>query len=396
MMSAETIWGVDLAFAFGSVSTGIWLYLSLFRGSFWRADQRLSPKYSQLNSWPDVAIIIPARNEQGVVGRTLTSLQNQYYPGHLSVIVVDDNSEDGTVDDIQNTRDTHTELVFGRPLPKEWTGKLWALQQGIDEIFRRESLPTFLLLSDADIIHPQESVQKLVLHAEEKALEMVSLMVRLNCRSAWEVILIPAFVFFFQKLYPFPWINNPTSRTAGAAGGCILLRTATLIQAGGLEKIKDQVIDDCALAKLIKPHGPVWIGLTQEVISHRPYASLKEIWNMVIRTAFDQLHHSPSFLGLSFIGMIFTYGAPPAVFGIGAISLNFPLIAIGGIAWAIMILCYIPTLRLYGRNPIEALLLPLAALLYTLMTLDSARRFWCHKNPTWKGRTNRKRAVGKP
>ena len=206
--------------------------------------------------------------------------------------MVDDNSEDGTGDEIKNTRDTKTELLYGRPLPKGWTGKLWALQQGIDEISQRERSPTFLLFSDADIIHPKESVRQLVLHAENSALELVSLMVRLNCRSKWEIILIPAFVFFFQKLYPFPWINNPSSRTAGAAGGCILIRTATLMQAGGLEKIKNQVIDDCALAKLIKPHGPVWIGLTQEVLSHRIYPSLIDIWNMVIRTAFDQLHHS--------------------------------------------------------------------------------------------------------
>ncbi len=396
MMLAETIGEAVLAFACGSVSTVIWLYLAFFRGAFWRGDQCLSPEYSQLDYWPDVAIVIPARNEQGIIGRTLTSLQNQDYPGHLSIIVVDDNSEDGTGDDIQNTRDTQTELVSGRPLPEGWTGKLWAIQQGIEEISRRGRSPTYLLLSDADILHPQEGVRQLVLHAEERALELVSLMVLLSCRSAWEVILIPAFVFFFQKLYPFAWINNTSRGTAGAAGGCVLLRTATLAQAGGLEKIKDQVIDDCALAQLIKPHGPVWIGLTQAVISHRPYASLKDIWSMVIRTAFDQLHHSASLLALSVIGMVFTYAAPPAVFAIGAISSNFLLMAIGGVAWAIMTLCYVPTLRLYARNPIEALLLPLAALLYTLMTLDSARRFWCHQNPTWKGRAIHTGAAGKP
>ena len=396
MMSAGTFGGEDLAFAVGSISAIIWLYLALFRGGFWLADQRLSPEYNQLVSWPDVAIIIPARNEQGVIEGTLTSIQNQDYPGYLSIIVVDDNSEDGTVGSIQNTRDAQTELLFGRPLPEGWTGKLWALQQGIDKVSRRERSPTYLLLSDADIIYPQESVRQLILHAEERELELVSLMVRLNCRSAWEVMLIPAFIFFFQKLYPFPWINNPSRETAGAAGGCILLRTATLVQAGGLEKIKDQVIDDCALAQLIKPRGPIWIGLTQAVISHRPYATLREIWSMVIRTAFDQLHHSALFLALSVIGMIFAYVAPPAIFCIGTISSNVLVMATGGITWAIMTLCYVPTLRLYARNPIEALLLPVAALLYTLMTLDSARRFWRHKNPTWKGRTNQRRDFGKP
>ena len=396
MMLAETFREAGLAFAFGSMSAVIWLYLAFFRGAFWRADQRLSPEYNQLDPWPDVAIVIPARNEQGLIGKTLTSLQNQDYPGHLSIIVVDDNSEDGTGNEIQNTRDTQTELLYGRALPRGWTGKLWAMQQGVEEISQRGKAPTFLLMSDADIIHPRQSVRQLVLHAEETALEMVSLMVRLNCRSAWEVLLVPAFVFFFQKLYPFPWINNPSSRMAGAAGGCILLRTATLLQAGGLEKIKDQVIDDCALGKLIKPHGPVWIGLTQEVVSHRVYTSLKDIWNMVIRTAFCQLHYSASLLALSFIAMIITYAAPPAVIAIGATSSNFLLMATGGLAWAIMILCYVPTLRLYARNPIESLLLPLAALLYTLMTLDSARRFWRHKNPTWKGRTTQTGDIGKP
>ena len=396
MMSAETIGGVDLAIILGSVSAAIWLYLALFRGGFWLADQRLSAEYSQLDFWPDVAIVIPARNEQAVIKRTLTSLQNQDYPGYLSIIVVDDNSEDRTVNEIKHSRNTKTELLQGRPLPEGWTGKLWALQQGIDEIFSRGRSPTFLLLSDADIIHPQKSVQQLVLHAEESGLELVSLMVRLNCRSKWEVILIPAFVFFFQKLYPFPWINNPSSRAAGAAGGCVLIRTATLLQAGGLDRIKNQVIDDCALAHLIKPHGPIWIGLTQEVISHRPYTSLKEIWNMVIRTAFDQLHHSASLLALSIICMILTYAVPPTVFVFGVISSNFLLIAIGSFASVIMMLCYIPTLRLYARSPIEALLLPVAALLYTLMTLDSAQRFWRHKNPTWKGRANQPGTAGKP
>ena len=201
MMLAVTIGAADLAFTFGSISTVIWLYLALFRGRFWLANSRLSPEYSQLDTWPAVAIVIPARNEQGVIKRTLTSLQNQDYQGHLSIIVVDDNSEDGTVDEIQNTTDPETELLSGRPLPEGWTGKLWALHQGINEIYRRGRPPTFLLLSDADIIHPQENVRQLVLHAEDRALELVSLMVRLNCRSAWEVMLIPAFVFFFQKLF---------------------------------------------------------------------------------------------------------------------------------------------------------------------------------------------------
>lgn len=396
MIATETIGGADLALILASVSAVIWLYLALFRGRFWLANQRLSTEHAQLDTWPDIAIVIPARNEQGVIKPTLTSFQNQDYPGYLSIIVVDDNSEDGTVDDIKHSRDTKTELLQGRAVPAGWTGKLWALQQGIDEILLRKPLPAFFLFSDADIIHPKESVRQLVLHAEERALELVSLMVRLNCRSKWEMILIPAFVFFFQKLYPFPWINNPSCKTAGAAGGCILIRTATLLQAGGLEKIKNQVIDDCALAQLIKPHGSIWVGLTQEVISHRPYASLKEIWNMVIRTAFNQLHHSACLLALSCIGMILTYVIPPAVFVVGAISLNFLLIAIGGVVWAIMILCYAPTLRLYTRRPLEALLLPIAALMYTLMTIDSAQRFWRHKNPTWKGRANQIGGARKP
>ncbi len=388
MISAETIGGADLALTLGSVSTVIWIYLALFRGRFWLANQRLSTEHSQLDTWPDVAIVIPARNEQGVIKPTLTSLQNQDYPGYLSIIVIDDNSEDGTVDDIKHSLDIKTELRSGSSLPEGWTGKLWALQQGIDEIFSRKMSPKFLLFSDADITHPKESVRQLVLHAEKSDLELVSLMVRLNCRSKWETILIPAFVFFFQKLYPFPWINNPSCKMAGAAGGCILIRTATLLQAGGLNKIKNQVIDDCALAQLIKPHGPIWVGLTQEVISHRPYASLREIWNMVIRTAFNQLHHSGYLLALSFICMILTYGVPPAVFVVGAVSSNFLMMAMGGVAWAIMILCYVPTLRLYTRRPIEALLLPIAALMYTLMTIDSAQRFWRHKSPAWKGRAN--------
>ena len=209
MIITETIGGADLALVLASVSTVIWLYLALFRGRFWLANQRLSTEHSQLDTWPDVAIVIPARNEQGVIKPTLTSLQNQDYPGYLSIIVVDDNSEDGTVEDIKHSRDTKTELLRGRAVPAGWTGKLWALQQGIDEILLRKPLPAFFLFSDADIIHPKESVRQLVLRAEESGLELVSLMVRLNCRSKWEMILLPAFALFFQKVYSFPWINNP-------------------------------------------------------------------------------------------------------------------------------------------------------------------------------------------
>lgn len=391
------IFGDDTAtwFVLGCLSAAIWIYLLFFRGAFWHANQRLPTGLAQPDFWPDIAVVIPARNEQGMIGRTLKSLQNQEYPGELFIIVVNDNSEDCTESEILDNVDAQTQLLSGVLLNEGWTGKLWALQQGVEMISRLGLSPKFFLFCDADVEHPADSIRKLVLHAEHGKFELVSLMVRLSCRTAWEILLIPAYIFFFQKLYPFPWINDPARDTAGAAGGCILLRAATLFKAGGLEKIRDQVIDDCALARLIKPHGPVWIGLTQEVICHRTYTTLKEIWHMVIRTAYDQLNYSRLRLIFSVIIMTLMYIVPPTVFICGIVTAHNLTMLTGLISWIVMTLCFIPTLRLYKRWPIEALLLPMAALLYTLMTIDSARRYWLRNNPKWKGRANIERASGR-
>ena len=235
MITTETIGGADLALILASVSAVIWLYLALFRGRFWLANQRLSTEHAQLDTWPDIAIVIPARNEQGVIKPTLTSFQNQDYPGYLSIIVIDDNSEDGTVDDIKHSRDIK---LNSRGVPSGgMTGKLWALQQGIDEILLRKPLPAFFLFSDADIILIPKRVSDNWSSTlkESLGIGVFNGAFELPLKMGNDTDTCIRFLFF-SKVVSFPWINNPSCKTAGAAGGCILIRTATLLQAGGLEK----------------------------------------------------------------------------------------------------------------------------------------------------------------
>jgi len=379
---------IDILTFVPAISLFAWLILLLARGGFWKSDQRLRLNDSSPISWPSIAAIVPARNEEESIAETISSLKNQNYLGRLEILIVDDNSEDGTAAQVKSLEDMRVRLLTGSPLQENWTGKLWALQQGLEKVLSSGRPPDYVLFTDADIQHPTNNLRNLVLKAETDGLHLVSLMVRLNCRSLWEVLLIPAFIFFFQKLYPFPWINDPSRSTAGAAGGCILLRTATLIEAGGLEKIKSQIIDDCALARLMKPYGAIWIGLSQDVISLREYPSLGGIWSMVIRTAYDQLNYSVAQLVGSVLGMIVLYLVPPGILAIGLVAGDILTAFIAGAAWTVMFWCYKPTLQLYGRNNFEALLLPIAALLYTIMTIDSAFRYWIGRAPKWKGREN--------
>ncbi|MDD9878105.1 MAG: glycosyltransferase [Magnetovibrio sp.] len=373
----------DILFALASLSLFAWAVLEFFRGGFWRADQRLGPA-GELGHWPGVVAVIPARNEAPTIGRTVASLLGQDYPGQVSVIVVDDGSDDGTA--AAAGAAANLRVVPGTPLPSGWTGKLWAVQQGMTaaQVYTPDAV--YVLMTDADIEHAPGNLRELVFKAETERLHLVSLMVKLRAVSAWERLLIPAFVFFFQKLYPFPWVNDPASPTAAAAGGCMLIRRDTLDAAGGIEAIRDRLIDDCAMAALIKPKGPIWLGLTKTTRSLRAYETLDEIWDMVARTAFVQLDHSYLAVAGTVAGMALIYLVPPVAALVGLVTPHDQLGLVGVIAWAVMCIAYRPTLALYGEPVWRSLLLPVAAVFYALMTVSSALRHLGGEGGGWKGR----------
>jgi hopene-associated glycosyltransferase HpnB len=368
----------------------MWIVLVFFRGGFWRADQCLAAVLTPLTNPPNVVVIIPARNEEMTIGRTINSLLEQDYAGNFSIIVINDNSEDDTVNaaKVAAQGTDNLTIVDGAELPVGWTGKMWAVAQGVETANNDLPETDYYLLTDADISHHPENLAELMTKAIDEKLALISLMVRLRAETWWEHLLMPAFVFFFQKLYPFPWVNNPKKKTAGGAGGCMLVKRSALENAGGIEAIKGEIIDDCALAELLKKSDPIWLGLTRSTTSLRGYEKLSDIWPMVCRTAFVQLNHSSLKLVGTVIGMALIYIMPIIAIFIGIISQEIELLALGLVAWALMAVAYTPTLRLYTRPAWEAGLLPLAALLYTAMTLDSARQYWTNKAPVWKGRRN--------
>lgn len=373
-------------------SFAVWAGLVMLRGGFWRADQRLPPRPPELHEWPAVVAVVPARDEAATIGATVASLLEQDYPGPFAVVVVDDGSRDGTADVARATAaraaaGDRLTVVGGAALPSGWTGKLWAVRQGLDAAERVLPSASFVLLTDADIEHDPENMRSLVAKAEREGRDLVSLMVLLRCQSAWERLLIPAFVFFFQKLYPFPLTNDPAASTAAAAGGCMLVRRSRLAAIGGIDAIRDRLIDDCALAAAVKRSGGViWLGLTKSVRSLRAYESLGDIWRMVARTAFVQLNRSAFLLAGTLVGMAVIYIVPPASVAAGLAMGDPRLAAVGAAAWALMTVAYLPTVRLYGLGAWRAWLLPVAAVLYTAMTVDSARRHWLGRGGGWKGR----------
>ena len=366
---------------------GIWAYLLTCRGGFWREQPRPAPAI-QLDAWPEVVAVVPARNEADVVGQAVSGLLCQDYPGRFTVVLVDDNSEDQTAAQAQvAARDAYAnhrlKVISGRRLQPGWTGKLWAVSQGLTEAAKTAPEAKYVLLTDADILHAPDSLRGLVARAEQGKLLLVSLMAKLKCATFAEKALIPAYIFFFQKLYPFAWVNDPKHKMAGAAGGCMLVRKKALKAIGGIAAIKDALIDDCALGKAVKQQGPIWLGLADNVTSLRGYPRWSEIWMLIARSAFTQLNHSSAMLLVSVLGMVFTYLLPPVI----SLSADPGIRPLGYISWAAMSFAYLPTLHYYGRSPIWAPVLPLIALFYTLATLDSARRYWLGKGGAWKGRT---------
>ena len=378
--------------AIAFLSLIIWLFLLLFWGRFWLADQKLEPQATSLESYPSVCAIVPARNEADVLPTTLRSLLTQDYPGVFSVVLVDDRSTDETATVARKTarqlsQTTRLHVLSGQKLPPGWTGKLWAMKQGIDYAQNQLSSDYFLF-TDADIKHDVSNLSQLVIKSQQQKCDLVSLMVKLRCDSFWEKLLIPAFVFFFQKLYPFSWVNNPKSNVAAAAGGCILLSRQALERIGGIATIKDALIDDCALAKAIESSksASIWLGLTDSTYSLRPYDSLQSIWDMVARTAFTQLHYSPWLLLGTLLGMSLVYLVAPVTLVVGILTANWLLTLVSLLTWLLMSLAYFPTIKLYRLSFSWAFSLPAIALLYTLMTLDSAIRHWRGQGSGWKGR----------
>ena len=361
------------------ISLAAWSYLIFFHSGFWRADQRL-PQHVPLSAWPSVVALVPARNEAPSIAACVSALTAQDYKGTFKVIVIDDASTDGTGD---IARQFPCTVLNALPLQDGWTGKLSALNAGIARVEDAD----FIWLTDADIVHAPDTLTRLVTKAHHDSRDLVSLMVKLRCVTFWERLLIPAFVFFFQMLYPFRAVNDDRSRTAAAAGGCVLLRRSALEQAGGLAAIRNAVIDDCALARAIKRSGgKIWLGLADASHSLREADDLETLWSMVRRTAFTQLRHSVLLLAgtLVTLGVIFLW--PPLI------ALTYPWhghgwLAVGGlVAWLAMAVTYGPTLRDFGRSPWQGLFLPVTAALYAAMTLDSGVAHWRHRGAQWKGR----------
>jgi hopene-associated glycosyltransferase HpnB len=368
-----------------AVSLLIWLYCLLFRGGYWRADVIGDHAPPPLPAWPQIVAVIPARNEEGSIARSLTSLLRQDYPGRFSVVLVDDNSEDETATlaasvPQQTGSPVPLTVLHGEPLPEGWTGKLWALEQGIAAASRDG--PDFVLLTDADIVYESDELRALAARAASGGYVLTSLMVKLRCESFAERAFIPAFVYFFQMLYPFSWVNDARNPVAAAAGGCMLVKADALARAGGIAVIRDALIDDCALARVMKTQGPIWLGLTDRVRSIRASGAVADIHAMIARSAYAQLRYSPLLLALTLAGMALTYWAPPfiALFGHGTAR------ALAVAAWGLMAVSFWPILRFYGLTALWAPALPAIATGYMAFTLSSASQHMLGKGGRWKGR----------
>jgi hopene-associated glycosyltransferase HpnB len=371
----------------------IWVYLIAARGGFWRCAERDDAGRAPAQ-WPAVTAVIPARDEADGVGETIGSLLRQNYPGLFTLVLVDDQSTDGTAEAARRTAEAagsadRLTIVAGARLPPGWTGKLWAMRQGVDKA--AETAPAFLLFTDADIVYAPDVLSRLVSRATSDDLTLVSLMAKLRCVSFVERALIPAFIFFFQMLYPFSWVNRRDNPCAAAAGGCMLVRREALAAAGGVESIRDALIDDCALAVRLKAQGPIRLALTDRVTSGRPYPTFQEARTMIARSAYAQLRYSPLLLVGTVAGLTLTYLVPPlvALFGRG-LAQDMALAA-----WTLMAIALQPTRSFYRVSPLWGIALPAIAFIYMTFTLDSAYQHARGRGGYWKGRAQA-RAVRSP
>jgi hopene-associated glycosyltransferase HpnB len=367
-----------------AIPFAIWIYLLLGRGNFWRlGDDDIAPK--PLEKWPHVVAIVPARNEAETIARAVSSLLSQDYPGEFEIIVVDDQSEDGTAAIARQAAESgaarRVTIRSVAALPPDWTGKLWALNEGTSE--GAKNSPEFFWFTDADIVHAPDTLHRLVFRAERDSLALASLMVLLQAKTFPERLLIPPFLYFFLMLYPPRWIADSKARTAGAAGGCILLRREALERIGGIAAIRSEVIDDCALARAVKRSGgKIWMGLTRASVSLREYRTFTEIRDMIARTAFSQLRQSPALLIVTLIGLFVTFCLAWILFFTG----DDPAWIMASTAVSLMTTTFLLTVLFYRLSPIWAFTLPFAALFYGYATCVSAVRYWLGRGGQWKGR----------
>ncbi len=399
----------------------VWAYLLLAHGWFWQSGPELTPACPVVA--PPVTVVVPARDEASVIGRTLRSLLAQDYAGPLTIVLVDDGSSDGTGEIARSlTQRIDTPLppagevakrseageglaaasapspgalrrplpqagevlmrqltvLNGKPRPPGWSGKLWAVAQGLDEAQATD----LVLLTDADIVHDSRHIATLVAQAESNDLDLVSEMVTLACNSRAEHALVPAFVYFFQLLYPFAWTNDPLRATAAAAGGTILMRRRALQRIGGIAAVRGALIDDVALASAVKRGGRIWLGHSTLARSVRAYPTAGDIWRMVSRTAYVQLRFSPLLLLGTALAMTLTFLVPPlaALFAHGLARWC------GWLAWGAMAASYQPTLHRYRRSVLWAPLLPAVAAFYLAATIGSALNHHFGHGVAWKGR----------
>jgi hopene-associated glycosyltransferase HpnB len=411
----------------------VWAYLVAGHGGYWRTSEWLPQVTREPDAWPDVVAVVPARNEADMLPATLPALLGQEYPGALTVIVVDDGSSDGTGEvaaRIGRQSGRPLRVIPGTAAPAGWAGKVRAMAEGLgaagipaaapaspalagpvlagpvvaDPVLADPGAPGYVLFTDADIAWEARTLRRLVAAAEGDDRDLVSQMALLRTATGWERVVVPAFVYFFAQLYPFRRVNVPGSRTAAAAGGCMLVRRGALEKSGGLASISGALIDDVAMGRMIKrQRGRCWLGLSRQVVSVRPYPGLASLWQMVARSAYTQLNYSSALLAATILGLLFLYVLPPAgaVTGIAVLLAGgagpagagpAALAAGAGLAgWALMSLSYLPMLRLYRLSPLRAPGLPLIALLYAGMTADSARRHYTGRGAQWRGRTNRTR-----
>jgi hopene-associated glycosyltransferase HpnB len=367
----------------GLLCLAVWLYLLVARGGYWLARERDDAVLAPPSRWPAVAAIVPARNEADVIGRSIGSLLNQDFAGPFRVVLVDDGSSDGTAavaKAVDGKR--RLDVVAGTELPAGWTGKLWALEQGIRHATATGDAVDYFLLTDADIGHAPDNLSQLVARAERDGRVQVSLMAELSCKCPTERLLIPAFVYFFQMLYPFAWVARRDCRTAAAAGGCTLVRRDALERAGGIAAIKSEIIDDCALARRLKDQGPIWLGLTRRATSLRPYGGFLKIGSMISRSAYAQLGYSPLALVGTVAAMGLVYIAPPLL----AVLADGPARWLGLCAWLAMAITFQPMLRFYRQSPVWGLALPAIGAVYAFFTVQSAIDVWRGRGGLWKGR----------
>ncbi|MEE2692125.1 MAG: glycosyltransferase [Pseudomonadota bacterium] len=372
-----------------------WIYLAFWRADYWRAAERLGDSPAPA-AWPAVVAVIPARDEAASIAEAVAAHMASDYPGAFTLVIVDDASTDGTADIARRAGEggaRRLDIIAAPPLEPGWTGKLAAQRAGVDHARATAPDARYLLLCDADIVFAPDALRRLVAKAEAEGLALVSLMARLDARGFWGGLLAPAFVYFFQKLYPFPRVNDPESSVAAAAGGCMLARRDALEAAGGIDSIRTRLIDDCALAQRMKREGagaprPIWLGLAEdETRSLRDNRELSSFWSMVARTAFAQLGHSWPLLAGTVAGMTIIYLVPACAVLAFPFHHDGPAAGFGLAAWAIMAATYRPTAALYGQAGWRAALLPLAAFFYVLMTIFSAVQHERGEGGSWKGRT---------